>query len=165
MQKRKRSNPFGCGQFTILSSFHGRRTRGNRGKCGARRSASCRGATWSCPWSFYICHMKALPMKGHGSAPVMAPEGPKIIAHGFSRGKQDDGRRGALEGRYKRLLPFPHQCRIRCRSYVGGQESNEAVSPLSGLLTVIALHPRLEAVGYDLPAPLGRNAHLTFPTS
>ena len=45
------------------------------------------------------------------------------------------------KGRYKRLLPFPHRCRISRRSYVGGQEFvKKAVSPLSGLLAVIGLH-------------------------
>ncbi len=101
--------------------------------------------------------------KGRGCALVMAPEGPEIIAHGFSRGKAD-GTRGALEGRYKRLLPLANRRRISRRSYVGGQKSlRKAVSPPSGLLVVIALHPRLEAVGYDLPAPFGAQPSGTAP--
>ena len=115
-------------------------------------------------WSFYICQMKILPMKGRGSPLVMAPEGPELIAHGFSRGKGDDGTRGALEGRYKRRLPFACRRRMSCGSYGGGQKSlRKDVSPLSGLLAVIALYPRLEAVGYDLPAPSGRNPRRTAP--
>ena len=68
-----------------------------------------------------------------------------------------------LKGRYKRHLPSACRNRMSCRSYlrsyVSGQKPLEkAVSPLSGLLVVIALHPRLETVGYDLPAPSGRNS-------
>ena len=62
--------------------------------------------------------MKTFPMKGPGSTLAMAPEGPEIIAHGFSRGK-GDGTRGALEGRYKRLLLSLIGARINRRSYVG----------------------------------------------
>ena len=104
----------------------------------------------------------------HGGRPALAmtPEGSKIIAHGFSRGKRGDGTQGALEGRYERLSPSLIGAPIRRRTTrgfsVGGQKSlAKRVSPLLGLPAAIALYPRLEAVGYDLPAPSGRNPRRT----
>ena len=41
---------------------------------------------------FYIRHAATLRMKGPASAILMALEGPKIIAHGFNRGKTEGTR-------------------------------------------------------------------------
>ena len=84
------------------------------------------------------------------------------IAHGFSRGK-GDGTREALEGRYKRRLLLTDR-RPMSRGFTAGGPKffAKAVSPLSGLQGDYRHVPTAEAVGYDLPAPPGRNPRRAF---
>ena len=71
----------------------------------------------------------------------MAPEGPKIIAHGFS-GK-DAKTRGALEGRYKRLCPSPVGAGL-VTDIMSVVSSLKLYRPFRGFEEMIAAYPRLK---------------------
>ena len=109
--------------------------------------------------------MNTLPMKGRGSALAMVPEGPKIIAHGFSRGKGVHGTREALEGRYKRTSA---NCRFPSESGIGATRHARlgCRGPALGLYRPFQGSwrsrrcPTAEAVGCDLSAPSGRKIEI-----